>query len=119
MPICDGFEATRRIREFERGRLKGRPERLPPSHILNKGVPILAVSASLHEHQRVEITDAGMDGWILKPVDFGRLDTLMSGAVDLQLRAGAVYQSVLFSFPFLSLIFSRSFSLTFVGGFFF
>lgn len=92
MPICDGLEATRKIRDYERSR----PERrqLPPSHRINRGVPILAVSASLHERQRAEITDAGMDGWILKPVDFVRLSTLMSAALDTKLRATQVYQSV-------------------------
>ncbi|EGG00131.1 uncharacterized protein MELLADRAFT_39867 [Melampsora larici-populina 98AG31] len=90
MPICDGLEATRRIREFEKERTKWDVS-LPKSHRINCGVPILAVSASLHERQRAEITDAGMDGWILKPVDFARLSSLMVGAIDPLLRSGQVY----------------------------
>ncbi|KAI8456842.1 hypothetical protein BY996DRAFT_4579091 [Phakopsora pachyrhizi] len=88
MPICDGMEATRRIRDFE----KRIEIKLPRSHISNRGVPIIAVSASLHEKQRGEIQEAGMDGWILKPVDFNRLSTLMISAVDLSLRAEEVYK---------------------------
>ncbi|KAH9822265.1 hypothetical protein DFH28DRAFT_1119193 [Melampsora americana] len=91
MPICDGLEATRRIREFEKERTKVDMS-LPNSHRINCGVPILAVSASLHERQRAEITDAGMDGWILKPVDFARLSSLMIGAIDPILRSSQVYR---------------------------
>lgn len=46
---------------------------LPETHQVNGRIPILAVSASLSENQRQEITDVGLDGWILKPVDFKRL----------------------------------------------
>lgn len=91
MPICDGLEATRRIREFEKQRAEVDTS-LPRSHRINRGVPILAVSASLHERQRAEITEAGMDGWILKPVDFARLSSLMIGAIDPKLRSGQVYK---------------------------
>ncbi|MBW0490223.1 hypothetical protein O181_029938 [Austropuccinia psidii MF-1] len=106
MPICDGIEATRRIREYEkkviygfdprqtdhRGQRNPEIENLPKSHQVNCGVPIIAVSASLHEKQRGEIQEAGMDGWILKPVDFNRLATLMVSSVDLNLRAEQVYK---------------------------
>lgn len=98
MPICDGMEATRRVRQFEKTRrTSSRPEDqagslLPRSHQVNFGVPIIAVSASLHERQRSDILEAGMDGWILKPVDFNRLATLMLGSIDLPTRAELVYK---------------------------
>ncbi|OAV93269.1 hypothetical protein PTTG_00885 [Puccinia triticina 1-1 BBBD Race 1] len=113
MPICDGMQATRKIREFERSMNGGSPSTeqsetrrseegsaegqspmglLPQSHRVNFGVPIIAVSASLHEAQRKDILEAGMDGWILKPVDFTRLATLMLASVDVSIRAGLVYK---------------------------
>ncbi|PLW10463.1 hypothetical protein PCANC_23159 [Puccinia coronata f. sp. avenae] len=107
MPICDGIEATKKIREFERTSLNPSEttdkasERtqdshsaalLPKSHQVNFGVPIIAVSASLHERQREDIFKAGMDGWILKPVDFNRLATLMIASIDVSIRAGLVYK---------------------------
>ncbi|KNZ63516.1 hypothetical protein VP01_1133g3 [Puccinia sorghi] len=67
MPICDGIEATRKIREFERSSF--RPSRESVDDEVNLRIPIIAVSASLHERQREDIMDAGMDGWILKPLD--------------------------------------------------
>ncbi|KAA1064522.1 Light-sensor Protein kinase [Puccinia graminis f. sp. tritici] len=105
MPICDGMQATRKIREFEKNSLKpptAEPvekteesdptDFLPKTHQVNFGVPIIAVSASLHEAQRKDIIEAGMDGWILKPVDFNRLATLMIASVDLATRAEMVYK---------------------------
>jgi CheY-like chemotaxis protein len=111
MPICDGIEATKKIREFERTSLNPSEttdkasERtqdshsaalLPKSHQVNFGVPIIAVSASLHERQREDIFKAGMDGWILKPVDFNRLATLMIASIDVSIRAGLVYKLSMF-----------------------
>ncbi|KAI7942870.1 hypothetical protein MJO29_012714 [Puccinia striiformis f. sp. tritici] len=112
MPICDGVQATRKIREFEKTALdlssksdgnestdsKNIDEDeqtiglLPKTHLINSGVPIIAVSASLHEQQRQDIFEAGMDGWILKPVDFTRLATLMIASLDLTTRAGLIYK---------------------------
>jgi CheY-like chemotaxis protein len=107
MPICDGMQATRKIREFEKNSLKpptaepvekteesNPTDFLPKTHRVNFGVPIIAVSASLHEAQRKDILEAGMDGWILKPVDFNRLATLMIASVDLATRAEMVYKFV-------------------------
>jgi len=110
MPICDGIQATRKIREFERTSFHAAgtessgdkvdekasdahsSELLPMSHRVNLRVPIIAVSASLHERQRKDIMDAGMDGWILKPVDFNRLATLMIASVDVSVRASLLYK---------------------------
>ncbi|KAF9013357.1 hypothetical protein BDQ17DRAFT_1386916 [Cyathus striatus] len=71
MPILNGFEATRRIRDLEKSTV-GSPPIKRLSHILNGRIPIFAVSASLFEHQRDELFEHGMDGWILKPIDFKR-----------------------------------------------
>jgi signal transduction histidine kinase/DNA-binding response OmpR family regulator len=51
MPVMDGIEATRRIRQLPGGR----------------EVKIVAVTASAFEEQRQELQDAGMDDFVRKP----------------------------------------------------
>jgi len=59
MPVVDGFEATRRIREAERG---------------NGGhVPIVAMTANAFKEDRDACLAAGMDDYLAKPV---RLESL-------------------------------------------
>ncbi|TFK40714.1 hypothetical protein BDQ12DRAFT_697388 [Crucibulum laeve] len=93
MPILNGFEATQRIRELEKADVNLPP---PPSrrlsHILNGRIPIFAVSASLLEQQREELSDYGMDGWILKPIDFKRLNFILKGVTDPTQRQRDVYK---------------------------
>jgi light-regulated signal transduction histidine kinase (bacteriophytochrome)/CheY-like chemotaxis protein len=80
MPICNGQDACKRIRAYEKER--GSNNELadrPASHILNGRIPIFAVSATLDFKMRQEMKDIGMDGWVLKPIDFSRLRALMRG----------------------------------------
>jgi CheY-like chemotaxis protein len=88
MPIVDGLTSTKMIREYEKS-----PEQ--KSHSLLDGaarrVPILAVSASLVEEQLQTYVDAGFDGWILKPIDFKRLHTLLKGIHDAEVRRECLY----------------------------
>jgi CheY-like chemotaxis protein len=80
MPILNGFEATQRIRQLEATRFP-KSDRL--AHLLNGvRIPIFAVSASLLERQRGELEQIGIDGWFLKPIDFGRLSTILRGVTD-------------------------------------
>jgi hypothetical protein len=80
MPILNGLEATQQIRHLEATKL-AKTDRL--AHSLNGGrIPIFAVSASLVERQREELEQIGIDGWILKPIDFGRLYTILRGVTD-------------------------------------
>jgi len=89
MPIMDGGTSTTRIRGLEAsGAVRG----IPIKHWPNGRVPIFAVSASLVEERRKEYMSLGFDGWILKPVDFKRLQVLMDGILDLNVREGAAYQ---------------------------
>jgi CheY-like chemotaxis protein len=89
MPIVDGLTSTKMIRSHEK---------TTPSHslskraALNSRVPIIAVSASLIEKERQTYIDAGFDAWILKPISFHRLNELMNGIVDKDVRESALYQ---------------------------
>ncbi|KAI0051509.1 hypothetical protein FA95DRAFT_1485478 [Auriscalpium vulgare] len=79
MPILNGFEATQRIRKLEATTL---PSHDRVSHNLNGRIPIFAVSASLLEKERDEFMRYGIDGWILKPIDWKRLRTILRGVTD-------------------------------------
>ena len=89
MPICDGYTATRRIREVEQKLGDIKTTRHPAS---GQTVPIFAVSASLHEHQKPQLVECGFSGFILKPVDFARLAELMRGTLDDEARSKNQYQ---------------------------
>jgi len=52
MPVMDGYEAARRIRQNDR----------------HKMVKIYAYTAALREEDRQQCIDAGMDGFLSKPV---------------------------------------------------
>ncbi|KAF7314265.1 ATP-binding cassette transporter [Mycena kentingensis (nom. inval.)] len=87
MPILDGYGATKRIRSLE----KSTP---PPKHCrsANGGhIPILAVSASLMERNREELANYGVDGWLLKPIDFKRLKIILQGVTDKTQRQAEKY----------------------------
>jgi CheY-like chemotaxis protein len=55
MPEMDGVEATRRIRD-------------PQSAVLNHDIPIIAMTANVQQADRSRCFDAGMNGFITKPV---------------------------------------------------
>jgi light-regulated signal transduction histidine kinase (bacteriophytochrome)/CheY-like chemotaxis protein len=89
MPICNGQDACRRIRACEEERGSGSGNKLanrPASHVLNGRIPIFAVSATLDFKMRQEMCDIGMDGWVLKPIDFNRLRSIMRGLTHVEQR---------------------------------
>ncbi len=88
MPIVDGLTSTKMIRSYE----KTHGDILSPRAVANGRVPILAVSASLVERERHTYINAGFDGWVLKPIDFQRLNTLLTGIVDEETRTKCLYQ---------------------------
>jgi len=89
MPIVDGLTSTKMIRSYE----KAHPTQiLSVRASLNGRVPIIAVSASLVEKDRQVYIDAGFDGWIPKPIAFGRLTEIMEGLVDRPVRRKNLYK---------------------------
>lgn len=58
----------------------------------NHRIPIFAVSASLVEREKQKYIDAGFDGWILKPIDFKRLNTLLAGISEEEVRSFCLYK---------------------------
>ncbi|GAW24428.1 hypothetical protein ANO14919_140120 [Xylariales sp. No.14919] len=89
MPIVDGLTSTKIIREFEGS--DSFPESTPASRLHGR-VPIFAVSASLVEKDRAMYTEAGFDGWILKPIDFKRLHVLLDGITYDEVRESCLYR---------------------------
>lgn len=89
MPIVDGLTSTKMIRSFE----KTSPAfKLSRRAARNGRVLIFAVSASLLERERQTYIDAGFDGWILKPIDFKRLNTLFLGMIEDETRNSCLYK---------------------------
>lgn len=57
MPVMDGLEATRKIRAMEVG----------------KSIPILAMTANAFSEDRQRCLDAGMNGYLTKPIEYNHL----------------------------------------------
>jgi PAS domain S-box-containing protein len=71
MPVMDGVEATKLMREAERreGRVR---------------TPIIAVTANAAPQHEVEYLAAGMDAMVAKPIDLTHLMQVMDSALSLQ-----------------------------------
>ena len=92
MPIVDGLTSTKMIRSQEKttpGPATAEASTAAPPPWGR--TPIIAVSASLVESQRPTYVEAGFDGWILKPIDFKRLATLLEGIHDQSKRDACLY----------------------------
>jgi CheY-like chemotaxis protein len=103
MPLVDGSASTRLIRAFEHSRSP------PPSSSNLKvedpdassaadsslptptRIPIFAVSATLTENALNDYMNTGFDGWILKPIDFQRLEAILAAIRDTQIRGLLLY----------------------------
>lgn len=88
MPIVDGLRSTQMIRAMEQA---GEHEKLSAVASNHGRIPIFAVSASLLEREKDTYMSAGFDGWILKPIDFKRLERLLLGIIDDKTRNDAVF----------------------------
>lgn len=88
MPICDGQEATKIIRDQEKSQ-----ETISKRHLANGRIPIFAVSASLLETNHRHYSDSGFDGWILKPIFFDRMEELLQGISNALVRNMNIYET--------------------------
>lgn len=70
MPLMDGLEAARRIRAHEK------EQALPAT-------PIIALTASVMDSDRLAATAAGMNGFAAKPVELSRLTAEMARVLNL------------------------------------
>lgn len=68
MPVMDGYEATKILRsegkEGDEGDGYG-------------DIPVIAMTASAIQGDREKCTDAGMDDYLAKPVEKGRLEEML------------------------------------------
>jgi signal transduction histidine kinase/ActR/RegA family two-component response regulator len=69
MPVMDGLEATRRIRELEARRGVAR-------------LPVLALTASVLEEDRRRCSEAGMDAFLPKPLRLEHLEEALSAVAE-------------------------------------
>jgi CheY-like chemotaxis protein len=81
MPLCDGLDATKKIRKIE---TTTKVTHLPLSHVLNTcRSPILSVSASVYDSDITNCIRAGMDGFVKKPIDMKLLNSILKSSIDL------------------------------------
>ncbi|MCL2472295.1 MAG: response regulator [Treponema sp.] len=72
MPEMDGYEATRRIRAFEKEHFKSTPPgNVPPEY--PEGIPIVAITANVFKEDIKRCLDAGMNSHIRKPLDMNEV----------------------------------------------
>ncbi len=73
MPVLDGISATRLIRDEEK-------------KLGSTRTPIIAVTANVMDHQIAEYYEAGMDGLVSKPINFGPLLEAMDRVLNADLQ---------------------------------
>ena len=67
MPVMDGYEATKKIREID------------DPYISN--IPIIALSANAFEEDRKAALEAGMNGHLAKPYDIAEMLRTLNGVL--------------------------------------
>jgi CheY-like chemotaxis protein len=68
MPEMDGYEATEAIRS-------------PDSKVMNRSIPIIALTANAMEGDREKCIDAGMDDYLAKPISVKGLEEILGNYV--------------------------------------
>lgn len=65
MPVCDGIEATRIIREF------------------NNRIPIVAITAYADSQMRTKCAEAGMNAFLAKPCSRDEIKSVIADCVEI------------------------------------
>ncbi len=87
MPIMDGYSATREIRRIEREKSLGH-------------TPIIALTANIFDEKQKQYSEAGMDDYCAKPIDFKKLVLIMqkycvpTGAINLNKSIGKMAEEL-------------------------
>ncbi|KAL1970033.1 hypothetical protein VTN77DRAFT_6438 [Rasamsonia byssochlamydoides] len=89
MPIVDGMSSAKMIREFESSSAGSTLSEKVKAY---GRIPIFAVSASLVEKDMQKYIDNGFDGWIMKPIDFQRVNLILSGLQEEEARINTTYK---------------------------
>jgi CheY-like chemotaxis protein len=77
MPVMDGLEATRVVREREAATGRDR-------------TPIIALTANAMSHQIAGYMAIGMDAFVAKPIEVGQLFAAIDAALALEPVAGSL-----------------------------
>jgi len=65
MPILDGYQATRQLRDSAMG-------------LVNPNIPIIAMTANAMAGDKQKCLDAGMDDYLTKPIDYNKVIEVLS-----------------------------------------
>jgi len=89
MPRMDGYTATRKIREMEakRNRLVLAGSEMPESGEVTGNhhrIPIIALTAGATKQEKEKCMEAGMDGFIAKPINPGEFRSLIKKWLDIE-----------------------------------
>jgi two-component system, sensor histidine kinase len=80
MPIMNGFDASRKIREIEL--------------VTKKHIPIVALTAHTTERAKNECFESGMDEFLIKPIEFDNLINTIDKFLTQNLGDGAAENSI-------------------------
>eukprot|EP01119_Soliformovum_irregulare_P011483 TRINITY_DN2880_c0_g1_i1.p1 TRINITY_DN2880_c0_g1~~TRINITY_DN2880_c0_g1_i1.p1 ORF type:complete len:1007 (+),score=257.77 TRINITY_DN2880_c0_g1_i1:16-3036(+) len=79
MPVLDGFEATKKIRDIEG---KSQSDSHTSASHAPKHIPIIALTADVEHGTREQCLNVGMDDYLCKPIKKGAIEEILSALVE-------------------------------------